>query len=43
MTNSTLNSKDNVAIIEDVDHGIERRCGLAMGYDASSSISQLGT
>jgi hypothetical protein len=44
MTNTTLNSRDNTVMIEDVDHEIERRCGFAMEYDnPCSSVSEIGT
>lgn len=44
VANTTLNNKDNVAIIEEVDNGIERRRDLGIGFDddACSSISKFG-
>ena len=44
MTKTTLSSRDNTVMIEDVDLGIERRCGFAIEYDnPCSSVSEDGT
>ena len=44
MARTTLSHRDITVMIEDVVHGIERRCGFAVEYDnPCSSVSEVGT